>query len=88
IFFIGSAIFAAFSLLGGLAPNVWALLASRAAMGIGGAMMWPAILGMTYALLPSSRAAVAGALILGTAGFGNAVGPLIGGTLTDLLSWR
>ncbi|MES0383354.1 MAG: MFS transporter [Hyphomicrobium sp.] len=88
IFFIGSAIFAGFSLLGGLATDIWALLAARGAMGIGGAMMWPAILGMTYGLLPSNRAAIAGALILGSAGFGNAVGPLLGGALTDLLSWR
>jgi EmrB/QacA subfamily drug resistance transporter len=88
IFFIGSAIFAGFSLLGGLATDIWALLAARGAMGIGGAMMWPAILGMTYGLLPSNRAAIAGALILGSAGFGNAVGPLLGGVLTDLLSWR
>ncbi|MFA9550308.1 MAG: MFS transporter, partial [Hyphomicrobium sp.] len=51
IFFIGSAIFAGFSLLGGLATDIWALLAARGAMGIGGAMMWPAILGMTYGLL-------------------------------------
>ncbi len=88
IFFLGSAIFAVFSLVGGLAPDVWVLLVSRGLMGIGGAMMWPAILGMTYGLLPSSRAAIAGALVLGAAGFGNAVGPLIGGALTDLLSWR
>ena len=27
-------------------------------------------------------------MILGAAGFGNAVGPLLGGVLTDLLSWR
>ena len=57
-------------------------------MGIGGAMMWPAILGMTYALLPESKAGLAGGLILGAAGFGNAVGPLLGGVLTDALSWR
>ena len=50
--------------------------------------MWPAILGMTYGLLPKSRAAIAGALVLGAAGFGNAIGPLIGGALTDLMSWR
>src|SRR5262245_48620101 len=56
IFFIGTAIFAVFSLLGGLAPNIWVLLFSRGAMGVGGALMWPAILGMTYALLPKSRA--------------------------------
>lgn len=88
IFFLGAAIFAAFSLVGGLAPDIWTLLASRGLMGIGGAMMWPAILGMTYGLVPQSRAAMAGALIIGAAGFSNAVGPLLGGTLTDLLSWR
>jgi MFS family permease len=31
---------------------------------------------------------LAGGLILGAAGFGNAIGPLIGGALTDALSWR
>jgi EmrB/QacA subfamily drug resistance transporter len=88
VFFLGASIFAIFSLIGGLAPNVLVLLASRALMGIGGAMMWPAILGMTYALLPADRAGLAGGLILGAAGFGNAVGPLLGGVLTDTLSWR
>ena len=57
-------------------------------MGIGGALMWPAILGMTYSILPENRAALAGALIIGAAGFGNAAGPLIGGFLTDALDWR
>ena len=57
-------------------------------MGIGGALMWPAVLGMTYAMLPEERAALAGGLIIGVAGFGNAVGPLLGGVLTDALSWR
>src|SRR5438270_8548394 len=83
IFFIGTAIFAVFSVIGGMAPSVGVLLACRALMGVGGAMMWPAILGMTYAMLPPSRAGLAGGLILGAAGFGNAVGPLIGGFLTD-----
>jgi EmrB/QacA subfamily drug resistance transporter len=88
VFFAGAAIFAFFSLLGGLAPNALTLILARALMGIGGALMWPAILGMTYALLPASRAALAGALIIGAAGFGNAAGPLIGGVLTDVLDWR
>jgi EmrB/QacA subfamily drug resistance transporter len=88
IFFVGAGIFAVFSLLGGLAPNVGVLLASRALMGVGGALMWPATLGMTYAILPASRAGLAGGLILGTAGFGNALGPLLGGVLTDALNWR
>jgi MFS family permease len=57
-------------------------------MGIGGAMMWPAVLGMTYAIVPDAKAGLAGGLILGVAGFGNAVGPMFGGFLTDELSWR
>src|SRR5262245_25034377 len=88
IFFLGASIFAVFSVIGGFAPNVSVLLACRALMGVGGAMMWPAILGMTYALLPESKAGLAGGLVLGAAGFGNALGPLIGGALTDGLSWR
>ncbi len=88
IFFIGSVIFAVASVLGGFAPNVGLLLTCRAVMGIGGAMMWPAILGMTYGILPAAKAGLAGGIILGAAGFGNAVGPLLGGVLTDWLSWR
>ncbi len=88
IFFLGAGIFAAFSVIGGFAPNVVVLLTCRALMGVGGAMMWPAVLGMTYALLPSSKAGLAGGLILGAAGFGNAIGPLLGGVLTDAASWR
>jgi MFS family permease len=72
MFLIGSAIFATFSVLGGAAPDVGLLIACRAFMGVGGALMWPATLGMTYALLPDDKAGLAGGLILGVAGFGNA----------------
>jgi EmrB/QacA subfamily drug resistance transporter len=88
VFFAGAAIFAVFSMVGGFAPNIWMLLAARALMGVGGALMWPAILGMTYGLLPKERAGLAGGLILGAAGFGNAIGPLLGGVLTDAANWR
>ncbi|HEX6587366.1 MAG TPA: MFS transporter [Solirubrobacterales bacterium] len=87
-FFIGTAIFATFSVFGGAAQSEAWLIAMRVLMGIGGALMWPAILGMTYAALPEERAGLAGGFILGAAGIGNAAGPLIGGALTDLLSWR
>jgi EmrB/QacA subfamily drug resistance transporter len=88
IFFIGSVLFAAFSLLGAFAPNLGVLIGARVGMGVGGAMMWPAILGMTFAALPESKAGLAGGLILGVAGIGNAVGPLLGGILTEALDWR
>ena len=88
VFFVGASIFAGFSLLGGLAQNAEQLIAMRVGMGLGGALMWPAILGMTFAALPKERAGLAGGLILGIAGLGNAIGPLIGGVFTDELSWR
>lgn len=87
-FFLGTAIFASMSALGGAAQSEAWLIATRVAMGIGGALMWPAILGMTYELLPEEKAGLAGGIIIGAAGLGNALGPLIGGVLTDLLSWR
>src|SRR4029453_17631311 len=76
IFFIGAAIFAAFSLLAGAAQDELWLIACRALMGIGGALMWPAVLGMSYDILPAERAAFAGALIIGSAGFRHHPGPL------------
>jgi EmrB/QacA subfamily drug resistance transporter len=87
-FFAGTAIFASMSALGGAAQSETWLIVTRTVMGIGGALMWPAILGMTYALLPEDKAGLAGGIIIGAAGLGNAVGPLIGGVLTDALSWR
>jgi EmrB/QacA subfamily drug resistance transporter len=87
-FFLGTAIFASMSALGGAAQTETWLIATRVVMGIGGALMWPAILGMTFELLPSEKAGLAGGIILGAAGLGNAIGPLIGGVLTDTLSWR
>jgi len=87
-FFLGTAIFASMSALGGAAQSEAWLIACRTLMGIGGALMWPAILGMTFAILPAEKAGLAGGIILGAAGLGNAIGPLIGGLLTDALSWR
>jgi EmrB/QacA subfamily drug resistance transporter len=87
-FFVGTAIFAAMSALGGAAQTETWLIVTRTVMGIGGALMWPAILGMTYALLPEDKAGLAGGIIIGAAGLGNAIGPLIGGVLTDAFSWR
>jgi EmrB/QacA subfamily drug resistance transporter len=88
VFFLGTAIFASMSALGGAAQSEAWLIATRTLMGIGGALMWPAILGMTFAILPQEKAGLAGGIILGAAGLGNALGPLIGGVLTDALSWR
>ena len=55
-FFLGAGIFGAFSLLAGAAQSETWLIVARALMGIGGALMWPAILGMTFAALPKDKA--------------------------------
>jgi EmrB/QacA subfamily drug resistance transporter len=87
VFFVGSAFFAGFSLLGGIAQDAGWLIACRALMGIGGALVWPAILGMVYGILPASKQGLAGGLVIGVAGVGNAFGPILGGALTEV-SWR
>lgn len=87
-FFLGTTIFIVMSLLGGAAQNEYWLIAARAAMGVGAALMWPAILGMTFAALPPERAGLAGGLVLGAAGVGQSIGPIFGGLLTEYLSWR
>jgi EmrB/QacA subfamily drug resistance transporter len=86
--FVGTTIFVAMSILAGAAQNEYWLIAARAAMGVGGALMFPAILGMTFAALPKEKAGIAGGLILGAAGIGQSIGPISGGLLTEYLSWR
>ena len=87
IFFVGAGFFAGFSVLCGAAQSADWLIACRALQGIGGALMWPAILGMVYGILPDSKQGLAGGLVLGVAGVGNAFGPILGGALTEA-SWR
>ncbi|WP_299001876.1 MFS transporter [uncultured Shewanella sp.] len=88
LFFIGIVIFCVFSVFGALATNINGLIVCRIIMGLGGAMIWPAILGMVYALFSKDKAGVAGGFIIGVAGISNAAGPMVGGLLTDLASWR
>ncbi|HWV87748.1 MAG TPA: MFS transporter [Capillimicrobium sp.] len=88
MFFAGFGIFAVFSLLGALAQDAWMLIGARALMGVGGALIWPAVVGLIFAIVPAARAGLAGGLILGVSGVGNACGPMIGGLLTDVFDWR
>ncbi|HEY2260054.1 MAG TPA: MFS transporter [Solirubrobacteraceae bacterium] len=87
-FFVGLAIFALFSALATASWSSGTLIGARAAMGIGGALIWPAVVGLIFTLVPTQRAGLAGGLLIGVSGLGNAMGPLIGGLLTDALSWR
>ncbi|MFA0813993.1 MFS transporter [Microbulbifer epialgicus] len=88
IFFIGSVIFVFFSVICGLAKDFSILLASRALMGIGGAMIWPSILGMIYNLIPRERSGIAGGLVMAVTGISLTIGPILGGVITDIFNWR
>src|SRR3954451_19892422 len=58
-FFVGLAIFALFSALATASWSSGTLIGARAAMGIGGALIWPAVVGLIFALVPTQRAGLA-----------------------------
>jgi EmrB/QacA subfamily drug resistance transporter len=87
-FLAGAAIFAVFSAVAAAAPSVGVLIAARALMAVGGALIWPACLSMTFSAFGPEAAGRAGAFVIGVAGLANALGPIDGGLLTDLASWR
>ncbi|HEX5405358.1 MAG TPA: MFS transporter, partial [Pseudonocardiaceae bacterium] len=88
IYLIGVVWFGAASLLCGVAPTVGLLIAARTLQGVGGALLTPgalAILESSFAREDRSRAIGAWS---GLSGVAAAVGPLFGGLLIQLWSWR
>jgi EmrB/QacA subfamily drug resistance transporter len=89
VFLIGLSIFTIASLVGGLAQNQAMLVTARAVQGFGGAILSPATLTILITTFtePRARSRALGIWSAVAAG-GGAVGVLLGGVLTDLLSWR
>jgi EmrB/QacA subfamily drug resistance transporter len=88
IFSIGVVWFAASSALCGIAPSAGLLIAARVLQGIGGALLAPASLAILQASFrPDDRARTIGAWS-GLSGVAAAAGPLIGGYLIAIGSWR
>jgi EmrB/QacA subfamily drug resistance transporter len=89
VFLIGLAVFTASSLLGGLAQNEAWLVSARALQGIGAAILAPATLTILTTTFPDGprRAWAIGAWSAVSAA-GASAGALLGGILTDFLSWR
>ena len=81
--------FAVASAIGGAAESFGVLVAARAAQGVFGALLAPAALGLLTTTFtdPTERAKAFG--IFGAiAGGGSAIGLLLGGVLTEYVSWR
>jgi EmrB/QacA subfamily drug resistance transporter len=89
VFAVGLALFAASSLAAGLAPDPVFLNVSRAFEGIGGAAMFAVSLALVAQEFPAGRERGTAMGVYGaTIGMSVAVGPLVGGALTDTLGWR
>ena len=84
---VGMAILLA-SLLGGMAWSGGSVIGFRVLQGVGAALLWPAMIGMATAVVGESNRAFALGLIFGTGSLGNSAGPVVGGALTEWLSWR
>ncbi|MFT4084917.1 MAG: MFS transporter [Nocardioides sp.] len=89
VFWIGVAIFTAFSLIGGLALSPAMLIVSRALQGVGAAVAAPSVLALLTTSAPDAAARNrALGLFTAVSSGGGALGLLLGGVLTDALSWR
>ncbi|HEX3394095.1 MAG TPA: MFS transporter, partial [Acidimicrobiales bacterium] len=83
---LGSAVFAASSVVCGVAPSFGVLVAARSAQGLGAACLLVGSLPLLVGLAGSGHRARA---VWGYAGAaGVAVGPALGGVLTEAFSWR
>ncbi|MFC1402697.1 MULTISPECIES: MFS transporter [Streptacidiphilus] len=88
-FVAGVTVFTLASLLGGLAPSAGVLVAARAVQGLGGAVLAPCTLTiLTTAFAEGARRTRAIATWSMVGAVGGAAGAILGGLLTDYLSWR
>jgi EmrB/QacA subfamily drug resistance transporter len=88
IFILGVAAFVAASALCAAAPTIQLLVAARFVQGVGGALLTPGSLAIIDAVfVPDDRTRAIGAWA-GLTAVAAAIGPPVGGYLTDALSWR
>jgi EmrB/QacA subfamily drug resistance transporter len=88
LFIIGLAVFTGGSAIAALSSDVTTLIVARAIQGLGGAILTPLSLTILSAAVPAERRAVALGAWGGIAGLAIAIGPLVGGAITEGLAWQ
>jgi EmrB/QacA subfamily drug resistance transporter len=88
IFVLGIALFTAASIGCGFAPSAAILVVARMVQGIGGAMLVPGSLAIISATFSKKERGKAIGTWAGFAALTGMLGPVLGGTLVDTLSWR
>ncbi|GAA2135582.1 MFS transporter [Actinomadura napierensis] len=88
LFIGGLAVFTAASAAAALAPNIGMLIAARAVQGAGGAIVMPLTLTLLAAAVPPARRGVALAAWSMMSGLGVALGPVLGGAVTQAATWQ
>jgi EmrB/QacA subfamily drug resistance transporter len=87
VFLVGLAVFTASSLACGLATGGEMLIGARAVQGLGAALMLPATLSIITATFPPSQRGMAIGIWAGVSAMALAIGPLIGGLITENINW-
>src|ERR671931_376346 len=87
IFIAGLAIFTAASLACGLAGSAGMLIGARVVQGVGAALMNPATLSIITATFPPRQRGTAIGIWAGVSALALAIGPLVGGLLTQDIHW-
>jgi len=88
VFMAGTVLFIAASIACGLAGSVGQLIGARAVQGIGGALLVPGSLALVNAAYPPDQRGRAIGLWAGFSAITSAAGPVLGGWLIDVASWR
>ncbi|MBT2506392.1 MFS transporter [Streptomyces sp. ISL-98] len=88
LFLVGLTVFTGASAAAALAPGIDALVAARAVQGVGAAIMMPLTLTLLTAAVPAARRGMALGIFSAVTGLAVASGPLIGGSLTEHISWQ
>ncbi|MFI1966855.1 DHA2 family efflux MFS transporter permease subunit [Streptomyces pathocidini] len=88
LFVAGLAVFTAASGAAAFAPGIEGLVAARALQGVGASVLMPLTLTLLTAAVPAERRGMAFGIWGAVNGLAVAAGPLVGGAVTEHLSWQ